>query len=290
MTSYQNFIATISNALTFNLRSQDGRYVRLANRTLLINSRLENRRVLHLDNNPGQATTLVLKAFPNNDNFNLFIETRNAQNQDEPAQEFPINIILDEATGAQFLQVDDTRSGSPLRIDPDVSIGVITQFVEFRVFGPEPTPTIVEDAFGFLRVGGGALVPKFGFESLLPNIHITTADNWEQILPFILNGATLAPLVQSAKDRRAETITGAVVGGILLILALPVAIISMIALTVILGKLAFAAGAIFTVTAVGGAVVSFGITQILELNGLIKPGPLANDLLINATNVLKSIA
>ena len=150
MASYQNFIATISNALVFNLMSEDGRYVRVSQRTININGVLQNKDVLNLNNDPDQAATLVLKDFPNTDNFNLFIEIRTA----ESTEEFPVNIVTD-ITGAQFLQVDTNRSGTPLRIDPDVSPGVVRQFVEFRVFGEEPTPTLVADTFGFLRVGGG---------------------------------------------------------------------------------------------------------------------------------------
>ena len=220
MASYQNFIATISNALVFNLKSQDGRYVRLSQRTITVNGVLQNRQVLNLNNDHGQAVPLVLKDFPNTDSFNLFIETRTA----ETTEEFPINIIRDEVTGAQFLQVDTQRSGGPLRIDPDVSPGVIVQFAEFRVFGQEPVPTLVADAFGFLRVGGGFLVPRFGFEATLPNINISTVVNWRPILPFLLNGGSLVGIVQRAEGSLAATIIGGIIGGVVTIYAIPVAI------------------------------------------------------------------
>ena len=232
MASYQNFIATISNSLTFNLKSEDGRYVRLNLRTITVNGVLQNRQLLNLNNDPGQAATLILKDFPNTDNFNLFIETRTA----ESVQEFPINIIRDEVTGAQFLQVDDTRSGLPLRVDPDVSPGVIVQFAEFRVFGEEPTPTIVADAFGFLRIGGGASVPRFGFEAVLPNINITTVVNWRPILPFILNGGSLVGQVQQVEAGLSATIIGGIVGGVVLLFAIPVIVGSITTLMVLLNK------------------------------------------------------
>ena len=232
MASYQNFIATISNALVFNLKSEDGRYVRVSQRTLNINGVLQNRSVLNLNNDPGQAATLVLKDFPNTDNFNLFIETRTA----ETTEEFPINIVVD-ITGAQFLQVDTDRSGIPLRIDPDVSPGVVRQFVEFRVFGQEPTPTLVADAFGFLRVGGGFLVPSFGFEALLPNINITTVTNWRPILPFLLNGGSLVGLVQQVEAGLIATITGGIVGGVVVLYAIPIIIGTIALLLALINKL-----------------------------------------------------
>ena len=236
MASYQNFIATISNALTFNLKSEDGRYVRLNPRTLTINGVLQNRQLLHLDNTPGQQpATLILKDFPNTDNFNLFIETSAA----ESILEFPINIITDEVTGAQFIQVDINSTGKPLRIDPDVSPGVVVQFAEFRVFGEEPTPTIVVDAFGFLRVGGGVSVPKFGFEAILPNININTVVNWRPILPFILNGGSLVGQVQQVEGGLAAAIIGGIVGGVLTIYALPIAFGSIILLMVFINRLIY---------------------------------------------------
>ena len=233
MSSYQNFIATISNALTFNLKSEDGRYVRVSPRTLNINGQLQNRQVLNLNNDPGQAATLVLKDFPNTDNFNLFIETRTA----ETTEEFPVNIVVD-ITGAQFLQVDTDRSGIPLRIDPDVSFGVVVQFAEFRVAGQEPTPTLVADAFGFLRVGGGFLVPRFGFEAVLPNINIVTVPNWRPILPFILNGGSLVGIVQQVEAGLAATIIGGIVGGVIVLYAIPVVIGTIALLIALLNRTA----------------------------------------------------
>ena len=208
MASYQNFIATISNALVFDLTSQDGRFVRLRDRTITVNGVLQNRTLLSLSNEFSQRATLVLKAFPNTDNFNLFVETRNNQS----TQEFPINIIRDEISGAQFLQVDINSTGTPLRIDPDVGSGAVVQFVEFRVAGPEPTPVIAVDEFEFLRVGGGFSVPKFGFEAILPNINAFTRQNWIQIVPFILNGQTVLNVI--ARIPTAEQAAFLIAGGI----------------------------------------------------------------------------
>ena len=273
MASYQNFIATISNALTFNLKSQDGRYVRLSMRTLTINGILQNRQLLNLNNDHGQATTLVLKDFPNTDNFNLFIETRNA----ESTQEFPVNIIRDEVTGAQFLQVDTQRTGGPLRIDPDVSPGVVRQFVEFRVFGEEPTPTLVVDAFGFLRVGGGFSVPSFGFEAVLPNINIVTVPNWRPILPFILNGGSLVGLVQQVETGLAFTITGGIIGGIVTIYALPIAIGTIVLLIAVLNRLGQGSSDLSTLG------LPTPTSEITRLNGGVAAAPLAKIISVAAT-------
>ena len=276
MASYQNFIATISNALTFNLKSEDGRYVRLSQRTITVNGVLQNRQLLNLNNDHGQAATLVLKDFPNTDNFNLFIETRNA----ESTQEFPINIITDEVTGAQFLQVDTQRSGKPLRIDPDVSLGVVVQFAEFREFGQEPTPTLVADAFGFLRVGGGFLVPKFGFEAVIPNINITTVVNWRPILPFILNGGSLVGLVQQVEVGLAATITGSIVLGVVVIYAIPVVIGSIALLMAFIYKLQRTNVPGFTPT--GPNPFDAVFRETVRLNTQDPTGPLLN-MITNGT-------
>ena len=212
MASYQNFIATVSNVLVFALRSDDGRYVRLTARTVTVNDLLQNRLMLNLNNDGGQPATLVLKDFPNTDNFRLFIETRNTAGQ---IQEFPITIVTDELTGVQFLQVDTLNSGTSLRIDPLVTNpSGIEQFVEFRVGTVQPSPAIVSDEFGFLRVGASVSVPKFGFEALLPYINEDTVVNWRPILLFILNGGFLHDLVQRVDAGIATEITGLIVGGI----------------------------------------------------------------------------
>ena len=190
MASYQNFIATISNTLVFALRSDDGRYVRLTSRTVTVKGLLQNRLVLNLNNTSGQPATLVLKAFSNTDNFSLFIETRNTLGQ---IQEFPITIVTDELTSAQFLQVDTQNSGTALRISPNAinQPGVFVLFASFTaVVGL--SPQIIVDEFGFLRVGGGPSVPKFGFEALLVN----SAVIWVTILPFILNGETVRTVLE----------------------------------------------------------------------------------------------
>ena len=207
--SYQDFIATISNSLVFNLRSSDndkpGRYVRVVlkkiNGTFII--------VLILNNNSQrQPASFILKDDPDSDNFGIFLQTKNGT-------QFPVNITTDNITGAKYLSVVPGTI-NPLRINPAAinQPGVVTQFVTFTaVIGS--SPSIMTDEFGFLRIDGNFPVDKFGFESVIPSIYINTVENWRKILDFIINGGELRGLLQRVQTGLAFTIISGVVVGII---------------------------------------------------------------------------
>ena len=285
MASYQNFIATISNTLTFNLLSEDGNHVRITNRTVTINSQLVNIEVLILNSDFGQPAPFVLKAVPNSDNFSLFIEIRTIEGRVEVAQEFPINIVTDEATGGQFLQVDTNRSGAPLRISPQAinQPGVVVQFAGFTAV-TGLSPTIMADSFGFLRIDGGVSVPKFGFSAVQPNINITTATNWRSILPFILNGTALVRIIELVTTVETVVIIAAVAGPLLAIFALPLAAAIITAPTVELNN------ALAQLKAGGPAIINGTVvtaSQLISLNGGANPASMAANILSNGTTVLR---
>lgn len=206
--SYQNFIATISNTMAFNLISEDKRKVRLTPRQFIVQGGPQNREILSLNSNNGLPVSFVLKDIPNTDNFNLFVQARNGR-------EFPVNIVTSDA-GEQFLTVGSDIT-TPLRINPAVQLNppVVVQFAAFTaVVGL--SPQIKVDELDFLRLDGNFPIVRFGFEAIMATISIRTAANWRQILPFIFNGGTIVGTIELAEVALLSTVIGSFAGAVLI--------------------------------------------------------------------------